>query len=147
MTTFLSALGLNPDQVEQMLATADRAPSVPAQSQSLSVQEPEGPVSKSAASIQRYDGQNDITVVLRACGGRVDHVVSAIRDDNDGAGLVITDHGESIEIRASRTLCVTATTLRWHIGRAFGIADLGSMVLSARGAVTVTADRLTVTSV
>lgn len=73
-------------------------------------------------------------------------MVSAIRDDNTGTHLVVLDHGTEIEIRSAATLWVTAETLRWHVGRHFGTAELQSMILSSQGRVTADPETLAVTS-
>jgi len=87
-----------------------------------------------------------ISVVLRADGGRVDLVVAAIRDDNADVELHVIDHGNLVELRACRSLQVTAKTLRWHVGRNFGTHELRSIMLSCRGKLTTTRYRVTVTS-
>lgn len=83
-------------------------------------------------------------LVLHAGGGRVDLVVSAIRDDNPGSGLHVIDRGTTVEVRSMRALQVTATTLAWHVGRGFDTSTLQSMIVSTSGRVTATADRITV---
>lgn len=87
-----------------------------------------------------------VGIVLRAGGGRVDHVLSALRDDNPGAELHVADHGENVETWASGMLHVSADTLRWHVGRGFGIAELRSLILAYRGTLSHDADHMTVIS-
>ena len=90
---------------------------------------------------------DDISIVLRAGGGRVDLVVAAIRDDNTDVELSVVDRGDVVEVRACRMLQVTERSLRWHIGRDFGTHDLRSMMVASHGTLTATTDRVTVTSV
>ena len=102
-------------------------------------------VQRSASANPRVT-RNPISVVLRADGGRVDLVVAAIRDDNADVELHVIDHGNLVEVRACRSLQVTAKTLQWHVGRNFGTHELQSMLLSCRGKLTATRYRVTVTS-
>lgn len=87
-----------------------------------------------------------VRLVLRAGGGRVDHVISAFRDDNSGADLRVVDHGDVVEIWATGSLLVTVDTLRWHLGRRFGIAQLKSMLVASTGTVKLDGDHLKVVS-
>ena len=87
-----------------------------------------------------------VGLVLRAGGGRVDHVISAFRDDNSDADLRVVDHGDLVEIWATGSLLVTVDTLRWHLGRHFGIAQLKSMLVSSTGTVKLDGDHLKVVS-
>ncbi len=89
---------------------------------------------------------DDIGVVLRAGGGRVDLVVAAIRDDNSDVELYVIDHGDVVEVSAYRRLRVTERSLRWHIGWDFGTHDLRSMMVSFHGTLTATTDCVTLTS-
>jgi toluene monooxygenase system protein D len=80
--------------------------------------------------------------VLKAWGGRVDLVVSAIRDDNPGARLDVVDCGPNVRVQASRFLRVSRATLQWHLGRAFDIRALESMVVSSVGRMTATCEEI-----
>jgi hypothetical protein len=88
---------------------------------------------------------DDIGVVLRAGGGRVDLVVAAIRDDNTDVELCVIDHGDVVEIGAYQRLRMTERSLRWHVGCDFGTHDLRSMMVSFHGTLTATTDCMTVT--
>ena len=103
-------------------------------------------VSQHAATSNVRVASQGISVVLRADGGRVDLAVAAIRDDNTDVALYVIDHGDVVEVRASRRLRVTERSLRWHIGRAFGTHDLRSMMVSFHGTLTATTDCVTLTS-
>lgn len=87
-----------------------------------------------------------VGLVLRAGGGRVDHVISAFRDDNSDADLRVVDRGDLVEVWATGSLLVTVNTLRWHLGRHFGIAQLKSMLVASTGTVKLDGDRLEVVS-
>jgi 3-deoxy-D-manno-octulosonate 8-phosphate phosphatase KdsC-like HAD superfamily phosphatase len=83
-----------------------------------------------------------VELVLAAAGGLVDVVISAIRDDNASADLQVIDRGASVSVRASRSLQITASTLRWHAGGRFGLPELTSMIVSSKGSLTATSQRL-----
>lgn len=87
-------------------------------------------------------GDTDVGVVLRADGGRVDLVVSALRDDNPGVDLRVVDHGTMVEVWAPRALHLTAATLGWHIGRPVGQSELRNMIQSWHGRRRAASDRL-----
>jgi CHAD domain-containing protein len=87
---------------------------------------------------------DDIGIVLRAGGGRVDLVVAAIRDDNPGVDLRVVDHGDLVEVSSRHRLRLTARSLRWQTGWELGAHDVWAMVASFRGTMTATADCVTV---
>lgn len=104
-----------------------------------------GLVSGCAKGSNLRSAGDDIGVVLRADGGRVDLVLAAIRDDNSGVALYVVDHGDIVEVSAHRRLRVTEQSLRWHVGCDFGTHDLRSMMVSFHGTLTATTDCMTVT--
>lgn len=87
-----------------------------------------------------------VDIVLRAAGGLVDHVLCAIRDDNPDVELQVVDQGERVQIWARGMLQVTADTLAWHAGHAFGAAELRSMIVSYRGTLDFSDDQMTLIS-
>lgn len=91
-------------------------------------------------------GEHGTGIALRADGGGIDLVVAAIRDDNAPVDLVVLDHGNSVEVRTPGRLRVTARTLRWHLGRQFGTADLQAMILWIDGELVTTGECVTVTA-
>ncbi len=93
---------------------------------------------------QRAGGPNDgaVEVVLAAGEGRVDLVISALRDDNPGPGLSVDDRGDDVAVRAPDRIVVTAATLKWHLGRGFDLSRLRRMVVSRVGRLHVGRDEL-----
>ncbi len=89
---------------------------------------------------------DDIGIVLRAGGGRVDLVVAALRDDNPDVDLHVVDHGDLVEVSTGRRLRLTGRSLRWQTGWDLGAPDVWAMIVSFRGTMTATADCMTVTS-
>lgn len=108
----------------------------------------EGRLSELDALPSPTAGGHGTGIALRAAGGRIDLVVAAIRDDNAPVDLVVLDHGTSVEVRTRGRgrLRVTASTLRWHLGRRFGTADLQAMILWIDGELVSTGDRVTITA-
>lgn len=76
---------------------------------------------------------NLVGPALSAAGGRVGLVVSAIRDDNTGAPVQVVDCGSHVYVLAPHHLLATAISLRWHLGPAFGLCALESIVLGSVG--------------
>ena len=76
---------------------------------------------------------NLVGPALAAAGGRVALVVSAIRDDNPGPGLEVVDSGSYLLVLAPHVLRATTKSLRWHLGRGFGLGELEAMVLASVG--------------
>ena len=89
---------------------------------------------------------DDIGIVLRAGGGRVDLVIAAIRDDNPDVELHVVDHGDLVEVSACRPLRLTARSLRWQTGWDLAAHDVWALIVSFHGTMTATADCVTVTS-
>ncbi|MCO1653873.1 MmoB/DmpM family protein [Pseudonocardia humida] len=89
---------------------------------------------------------DDVSIVLRAGGGRVDLVIAAIRDDNPDVELHVVDHGDLVDVSACRRLLLTVRSLRWQTGWDLGAHDVWAMIVSFRGTMTATADRVMVTS-
>ncbi len=88
----------------------------------------------------------DVEVVLAGEGGRVDLVISALRDDNPGSGLSVVDRGHDVAVRAPDRIVLTAATLMWHLGRGFDLRRLLRMVVSCVGRMEVGRDELVWTS-
>lgn len=80
-------------------------------------------------------GGGGVELVLAACGGLVGLVVSAVRDDNPHVELLVVDRGHCVVIRAPQSIVLTAATLRWHLGRTFGIPELRNMIITVAGLV------------
>jgi MmoB/DmpM family len=88
----------------------------------------------------------EVEVVLAGGGGRVDLVISALRDDNPGPGLSVVDRGHDVTVRAPERIVLTAATLGWHLGRGFDLRRLRPMVVSCVGRLEVGRDELVWTS-
>ena len=86
---------------------------------------------------------NLVGPALSAAGGRVGLVVSALRDDNADAPVEVVDCGSHVYVLAPHQLLATATSLRWHLGSAFGLCALESIVLDSVGRMHRSADAIT----
>lgn len=85
---------------------------------------------------------NLVGPALSAAGGRVGHVVSAIRDDNAGAPVRVVDCGGHVYVLAPRQLLVSARSLHWHLGPGFGLCALEAIVLTSVGCMHRSADTI-----
>jgi hypothetical protein len=86
---------------------------------------------------------NLVGPALSAAGGRVDLVVSAIRDDNPTAPVQVVDCGSHVYVLAPRCLLATERSLRWHLGPRFGLCALEAIVVSSVGLMRRTAEAIT----
>ena len=86
---------------------------------------------------------NLVGPALSAAGGRVDLVVSAIRDDNPAAPVQVVDCGSHVYVLAPRCLLATERSLRWHLGPRFGLCALEAIVVSSVGLMRRTAEAIT----
>lgn len=83
---------------------------------------------------------------LTTRGGRTDHVVSALRDDNPNGDLKVADHGDRIQVHSRQILMITRQSLQWHLGPDFAISDLETMITAHAGVIDRSCDHLVVRS-
>jgi hypothetical protein len=80
--------------------------------------------------------------VLKACGGRVDLIISAIRDDNPDVAVEVVDYGDCVRVRAPEFLRITKATLEWHLGRSFGMCWMKSIMASFDGHIEISSEEM-----
>ncbi|MHA6795650.1 MmoB/DmpM family protein [Pseudonocardia bannensis] len=87
--------------------------------------------------------ENAVGPVLMICGGRVDLVVSAIRDDNPEIALQVVEGDRQVRVLAPYFLRVTRMSLQWHLGPRFELDSLESMIVTSAGCMRRTSEEIT----
>ncbi|WP_308259289.1 MmoB/DmpM family protein [Pseudonocardia sp. H11422] len=79
--------------------------------------------------------------VLRMCD-EVESVISAIRDDNPDSDIEVIDRGSYIRVQAPGRVRVTETLLQRHLGPAFELRSLQTMLSSFAGRIHTTSEEI-----
>lgn len=83
-----------------------------------------------------------VLIELAIRSGFIDHIISALRDDNSTPSLEVADRGWFVSVRARHILRISQRSLQWHLGPNFGILEFEEMVMLQVGFVTRTPEEL-----
>jgi toluene monooxygenase system protein D len=83
--------------------------------------------------------KNPVGPVLRM-GDQIDDVIAAIREDNPGQELEVTDRGSYVRVQGDGRVRVTQETLRHYLGADYEIRSFGTMMSSFAGRVINTSE-------
>lgn len=79
--------------------------------------------------------------VLRMCD-EVESVIAAMREDNPGIELDIIDRGSYVRVQGPGRVRVTEASLQRHLGPAFELRSLQTMLSAFAGRIRTTSDEI-----
>lgn len=79
--------------------------------------------------------------VLRMCD-ELDHVIEAIIEDNPDREVEVIDRGAYVRVQAPYFLRVTRASLQRHLGQAFEMRKLESMLSAFAGRIATSTDEM-----
>lgn len=79
--------------------------------------------------------------VLRMCD-EVESVIAAIRDDNPDIDIEVVDRGAYVRVQGPGRVRVTEASLQHHLGPAFELRSLETMLSSFAGRIRTSSDEI-----
>ena len=76
-------------------------------------------------------------------GAEIDNVVAAIREDNPGREIEVTDRGAYVRVQGRHSLRLTRETVERNLGRPFKMRELEPMLSAFSGRIATTSDAVT----
>ena len=90
--------------------------------------------------------KNPVGPVLRM-GDEVELIIAAIREDNPGTEIEVTDRGAYVRVQGEEQITVTEQTLRRYLGADYQIRSFGGSMSAFSGRAITTSDSITWQSV
>ena len=76
-------------------------------------------------------------------GAEIDTIVAAIREDNPGQEIEVTDRGAYVRVQARHNLRLTRESVERNLGRPFEMRELEPMLSAFSGRISTTSDAVT----
>jgi toluene monooxygenase system protein D len=76
-------------------------------------------------------------------GAEIDPIVAAIREDNPGQEIEVTDRGAYVRVQGRHSLRLTRASVERNLGRPFEMRELESILSAFSGRISTTSDVVT----
>jgi toluene monooxygenase system protein D len=76
-------------------------------------------------------------------GAEIDPIVAAIREDNPGLEIEVTDRGAYVRVQGRHSLRLTRASVERNLGRPFEMRELESILSAFSGRISTTSDVVT----